>query len=155
MTVAKAPCGTGTVPAVRLALAKDRCLRGAPPFVKTPGDAVGFLQRNYGCRAQEFFLAIYMNTAGEIVNVHEVGMGGMSVAMVDPRVLFAGAITSGAASFIICHNHPSGNGDPSSADLELTRQLVAGAKLLGLQILDHLVIARGGEWTSFRAKGLM
>ena len=151
----KSPCGIGAVPAVRLALTRDRCLRGAPPRVVTPRDAVGFLQKHYGCKPQEFFLAIYINNAGEIVHVHEAAIGGMGMAAVDPRVIFAGAITSGASAFIICHNHPSGEETPSSADLELTKTLVAGAKLLGLQILDHLVIARGGQYTSFREKGLM
>lgn len=153
--MAKSPCTADAIPAVRLSLTKDRCLRGAPPSARTPADVVRFLQRHYGCKAQEFFLAVYMNAAGEIVNVHEVAMGGISQAAVDPRVLFAGALSSGASTFIICHNHPSGDGQPSSADLDLTRTLVSGARILGLQILDHIVIARGGAWTSFREKGLM
>jgi DNA repair protein RadC len=72
--------------------------------------------------------------------------------MADPRVILSAALLSGASAMVLAHNHPSGSSEPSEADTTSTRQIAQGAKLLGIKLLDHLVVARGGEYTSFRLR---
>ena len=75
-------------------------------------------------------------------------------ATIEPRVLFGQAIQAGAASFILVHNHPSGDPTPSEADKRMTRQLDATGQALGIRLTDHIIIATNRAF-SFRAAGLI
>jgi DNA repair protein RadC len=88
--------------------------------------------------------------------VHEVAVGSQSAAIVHPREVLGPALREGAAHLILIHNHPSGDPTPSTEDLHLTRQLVEGAKLLGLKLHDHVIIGNGTlNWVSLAQKGLL
>jgi DNA repair protein RadC len=75
---------------------------------------------------------------------------------VHPREVFKPAILAGCcAALLICHNHPSGDPDPSAEDIALTRRLMSAGQLLGIEILDHLVIGEAGRFVSLRERGIL
>lgn len=148
-------CAGGSIPEVRIAFEKQACLSSKGEQLRTPKEIAEFIGRHWGCKPQEYFVALYFNNANIPMAVHEISVGGVGQTAVDPKVFFAGALTSGAAAIIIAHNHPSGNVEPSDMDLQLTRHLVEGARLLSLQILDHIIVGRNGAYTSFLERGLM
>jgi DNA repair protein RadC len=140
---------------VRLALDRKTCLRTSGPQVYDPESVAAFVTEHYGCEPQEVMLALALNPRNEVLHVQEISRGGLDVTAVDPRVVFAGAILAGASAVILVHNHPSGDPEPSQADVALTGQLRKGGELLSIRVIDHLVIARGGKFTSFQQRGLM
>lgn len=146
-------CSGERIPALQLALGKRACLRTAPgETLRLPSEVASFVNRHYGCSSQEHFLSILMNTRNEVLGVQEVALGGLAAAPVDPKVLFGGAVAAGASSLILVHNHPSGDATPSQADVALTRQIVIGAGYLTIQVLDHVVVGRGGTFHSMRSQ---
>jgi DNA repair protein RadC len=85
----------------------------------------------------------------------EVSVGSLNASIVHPRELFKDAIRVSAASLVVVHNHPSGDPTPSGADIQLTRRLVKAGDVLGIELLDHVVIGDGGEYSSLRDMGVM
>lgn len=91
----------------------------------------------------EHFLVVHVNTKNRVVSYETVAIGGLSVAIVEPRSVFRSAILANAASIILVHNHPSGEPEPSREDVALTRRLQEGAKLLAIELIDHVIIGDG------------
>lgn len=106
-------------------------------------------------RAQECFSVMYLNAKHQCLAVQMVGLGSVTSVAVHPREVFRGAILAGAVAIILGHNHPSGDPTPSSDDVSLTRRMVEVGNLLGTPVLDHIVIAQGGEYQSLAEQGLM
>ena len=88
----------------------------------------------------EEFNLLLLNRANRVLAFYNVSKGGVAGTVVDAKVVFAAALKLRASGIILAHNHPSGNLQPSIQDLALTKKLVAGAKLLDLTVLDHLII---------------
>lgn len=103
---------------------------------------------------KEYFKSLLINTKGEVIFVDDISVGGLSSAMVHPREAFKNAVKKSAASIIFVHNHPSGDPQPSEADVETTNRLVRCGSMLGIDVLDHLVIG-DGKYVSMRAEGLI
>ena len=149
-------CFKEKIPMVRLAFEKMYCLRGTSKTkVSTAKDVVELMTRIYGCAAQERVYSVLLNSVNEIIGIQEISEGGLSSTQVDPRVVWSGALTAGAASILLVHNHPSGNIEPSQQDRELTKALVDGSKTLGIRVLDHVIIGGNGTYSSFVDLGLM
>ncbi len=104
--------------------------------------------------SHEEFWVLLLNRANKIIRKTLVSRGGVSGTVVDSRVVFKAAVGDLAAGLILCHNHPSGNLKPSVADKKLTEKIIAGAQLLDLQILDHLIIG-DQDYFSFADNGLL
>lgn len=102
----------------------------------------------------EQFKVMFLNRANRLLGVLEISTGGTSGTVVDLKLVFAAALKCAAHAIIMCHNHPSGNMQPSGADIELTRKISAGAKLLDLQCVDHIIITTEGHF-SFAEEGLL
>jgi DNA repair protein RadC len=81
-------------------------------------------------------------------------VGSVNSSLVHPREVFKPAIKNSASAVILCHNHPSGNCIPSSEDIEITKRLCEAGKIVGVQILDHIIIG-DGVFFSFKDKGLI
>lgn len=144
-------CSGERIPILQLDLAKKSCRRVThKDRLSTPESIAHFVTKHYGCSPQEHFLTVLLNPRLDVIGVQEVALGALDQAMVDPRVVFAGAVTSGASAMVLVHNHPSGDYSPSQQDVQLTAQLVSGARLLGIKVLDHIVVGRGGKFTSMR-----
>jgi len=103
---------------------------------------------------QEQFKILLLNTANRCLGIAEIGTGGLTSCTADPRLIFSIALKGKASGIILAHNHPSGNLQPSQADLELTKKIINGAKLLDVKILDHLIIT-SEEYKSFSDDALL
>ncbi len=121
---------------------------------RTPHDVVRYLLRVIGPAEQELFVAVYLDSRQKIIDVREVGRGSLAAVDVHPRELFRDAVRTRAHSVILAHNHPSGDAEPSEADVELTRRMVEVGRLVGIPVLDHLVITPE-DYSSLSALGLM
>ena len=125
---------------------------GAP--IRCPKDVARAAQGLIGDATQEHFLAFYLNPQHRILGYTEVGVGGADYCPVDPRTVFRTALIVGSTAVIVAHNHPSGDPTPSAEDKNLTERLKEGAKLLGLELLDHVVVTDTAT-VSFREEGIL
>ncbi len=97
--------------------------------------------RHYGDRVQEHFLVLILNGALELLKVEVVSVGLVNKTLVHPREVFSTAISIRATSVIIAHNHPSGNLKPSKDDFETTKKISDAGKILGINVLDHIIFS--------------
>lgn len=102
----------------------------------------------------EEFWIILVNRANRLIRLGQVSQGGVAGTVADPKIIFKMALEELASGIILAHNHPSGNLSASPADIELTRKLSAGARLLEIQVLDHIILA-GQKYFSFADEGLI
>lgn len=126
----------------------------APETVRISGtpDVLPLL-RDIAGRLQEHFVCISLNGANEVIQKRIVTVGLLDRSQVHPREVFADVIADRAAAVILAHNHPSGELRPSDADLRMHSQLVDAARILGLRIFDHVIVAKKGYF-SFGEQGL-
>ena len=103
---------------------------------------------------REKFICIHFSINNKIISYEVVSMGSLTSSIVHPREVFKAAILANAASVLFMHNHPSGNTEPSIDDIEITKRLCKAGSILGINVLDHLIIA-GNDYLSFRQKGLI
>jgi DNA repair protein RadC len=101
---------------------------------------------------KEHFYIIPINSRN--YSIAEVSVGSLNASIVHPREVFAEAIKNKAASVIFAHNHPTGNLEPSEEDLEITKRLVDSGKILGIEVIDHIIVTKN-NFFSFRAQGLI
>ena len=99
-------------------------------------------------------MALFLNAGNRILHTEIISEGGIIGTVVDVRLLLRKALEHNTISIILCHNHPSGNLKPSTADKELTQKIVAAAKLLGIEVNDHIIVSNEG-FLSFANEGLM
>jgi len=92
---------------------------------------------------QEHLVALYLNTKNEVIKKKMIFIGGLNSAVAHPREIFREAVRYSAARVIIGHNHPSGNPEPSQADIDFTKRLMDCGELMGIELLDHFIV--GGE----------
>ena len=105
--------------------------------------------------SEENFFALYLSQSNRMLEIKRISAGGITATLVDPRVVFKGALhLKICTQFIVAHNHPSGNMTASQADLELTKKLKEAGKLLDIRLVDHLILA-GNSYTSLADEGLM
>ena len=104
-------------------------------------------------RDREHFWVITVDTRNKVRFVELISLGTINSSVVAPREIFRRAIKRGATSVILGHNHPSGNTEPSQEDLEMTKRIVEAGKIIGIEVLDHIVIGANGF--SFKEKGLI
>jgi DNA repair protein RadC len=96
---------------------------------------------------KEHFFVIILNARNRVKVIELISVGTLNASLVHPREVFRLAIHRGASSIIIAHNHPSGNPEPSAVDLEVTHRLVQAGKLIGIEVVDHIIIGKN----SFRS----
>lgn len=89
---------------------------------------------------RERFLAVLLDARHRIIGLEEVAVGTLTAALVHPRELFKAAILANAHALVLIHNHPSGDPDPSSEDIALTKRLVDAGEIIGIKVIDHIVI---------------
>ncbi|MFM9840905.1 MAG: RadC family protein [Cyclobacteriaceae bacterium] len=127
------------------------------PKITSSRDAYSILLENWDDSKIEFveqFKVIVLNRANKVLGIWEASTGGVTGTVADPKLIFATAIKANACGFILAHNHPSGNLQPSQADIDLTKRMKEGGKLLEIQLLDHIIITTEGYF-SFTEEGLI
>lgn len=132
-----------------------------PPQLEHPGQVLAFFQAELLALGVEKFWVLSLNRRNRLLRRDEVSSGTATSALVHPREVFREAIKAGACGIIAVHNHPSGDPAPSSADLQITRQLAAAARTVEITLLDHVILGQptrdpaGRGYYSFREAGLL
>lgn len=120
--------------------------------VSTPADSAAVFTTMLQDEASEVFAILCLSTKHRVLAYHEVSRGCLDSTLVHPREVFKAAILANAAAIVLAHNHPSGDPAPSPDDTALTRRLVEAGRLIGVDVLDHVVIG-DGRYVSFRERG--
>jgi len=104
----------------------------------------------------EHFDVIGLSTKSHVVFRENISIGSLNASLVHPRETFKGLIKRSCASCVLVHNHPSSDTKPSNEDIVLTKNLVECGKLLGIEVIDHIIVgAAGGGYVSFKEMGLI
>jgi DNA repair protein RadC len=103
----------------------------------------------------EEFKLLLMNRSNSVLGILPVSKGGISGTVTDIRLIYQAAIKANASGIIVCHNHPSGNLNPSESDSKLTQKIKEAGLLMDIQLLDHLIIINDGDYYSFADNGLL
>lgn len=103
---------------------------------------------------KEHFVVFFLDSRNQEIKREIISVGSLNANLVHPREVFEPAVRHLAAQIIISHNHPSGNPEPSEEDLKITKRLVEAGKILGIDVIDHVIVSKG-EYFSFEDKGLL
>jgi DNA repair protein RadC len=103
---------------------------------------------------REHFVAFYLDTQNCLIERQTISIGTLNSSLVHPREVFEPALSFHAASIIVAHNHPSGDIEPSSEDMEVTKKLVEAGKIIGIDVVDHIILGKS-SYLSFQQKGLL
>ncbi len=123
-----------------------RVLQSRPPelaIIDSPQGAADALSHDLMWQPQERFAVLLLDVKNRLIGTKVITIGTATETLAHPRDIFREVIRQGANRVIISHNHPSGNVEPSPEDIVLTKQLLAGAQLLAIPILDHLILGNG------------
>jgi len=123
----------------------------------TGADRVAELARDIipPTEAREWCVCFYLNSRNAVLRSEVVSVGTLNASLIHPREVFAPAIEARAAAVIMVHNHPSGDPSPSTEDQSITRRLHECGRILGIELLDHVVVGANGAFTSLRSLGPM
>lgn len=122
--------------------------------IRSPEDGADYVMEEMRSLAQEHFVVLFLNTKNEIVHRQTIFIGSLNASIVHPREVFREAVKRSAASIICVHNHPSGDPTPSQEDIHVTRRLVESGKMIGIELLDHIIIG-DRKFTSLKEKGYL
>lgn len=117
---------------------------GEPAQVRTAAQAYHYF-KTMGAHHKEQLRGLYLGSHYQLVHDEVISIGTLTSNVIHPREVFQPAIAHGAVAVIIAHNHPSGSLEPSQADVEVTRQLVAAGSILGIDLLDHIIVTAAGH----------
>lgn len=120
--------------------------------IRSPGDAAKYLMDEMRFLSQEHFICLYLNTKNIVMHKQTIFIGSLNASIVHPREVYKEAIKRSAASVICLHNHPSGDPSPSREDVEVTRRLAESGKIIGIDLLDHIIIGEN-KFVSLKEKG--
>jgi DNA repair protein RadC len=120
----------------------------------TPSEAAKLAENKLTDQYKEHLILLSFNTKGRVLGADTISIGTLDSNLAHPREVFLSAIRRHAASVIIVHNHPSGDLEPSDNDEEVTKRIVNAGKILGIEVMDHLIIG-GGGFLSFQEQGLL
>lgn len=142
------------VAALELGRRRKELESDAKPKITGSKDAYEILKAELLDMPHEEFWILLLNRANRVIAKKQVSQGGVAGTVADPKIIFKMALESLASGIILAHNHPSGNLTASEADINLTKKLKEGGKLLEIQVLDHLILA-GQKYFSFADEGLI
>ncbi|MBE9208278.1 DNA repair protein RadC [Nostoc sp. LEGE 06077] len=114
-------------------------------LIDSPLVAAAALSQDLMWQTQERFAVLLLDVKNRLLGTQVISIGTATETLASPREIFREVIRQGATRAIVAHNHPSGNIEPSPEDIELTRQLLAGAQLLGIPLLDHVILGNGNH----------
>ena len=126
---------------------------GADKPLKCPQDVAGLLMEEMRYLKKEHMKLVLLNVKCNLISVEEISVGSLNASIVHPREVFNPAIRKSSASIIMVHNHPSGDPSPSSEDISITARIAEAGKLIGIELVDHIIIG-DGKYISMKEKGL-
>lgn len=124
------------------------------PVVKDSREVAGYLQSMLQDLRREVFAVVFLNRANKINHFEIISQGGITGTVADPRIILKKALEEEAVNIILCHNHPSGNLQPSRADEELTAKIKEAAKYFDIKVIDHIIVSDEGYF-SFADEGII
>ncbi len=120
--------------------------------IRSPEDGAKYVMDEMRFLSQEHFVCIYLNTKNQVLHKKTVFIGSLNASIVHPREVFKEAMRRSAASIICFHNHPSGDPNPSREDIDVTQRLTECGKIIGIDLLDHIIIG-DQKFVSLKEKG--
>lgn len=120
--------------------------------IRSPEDGAKYVMNDMRFLPQEHFVCLYLNTKNQVIHKQAVFIGSLNASIVHPREVYREALKRSAASIIAVHNHPSGDPTPSREDIEVTKRLAECGKIIGIDLLDHLIIG-DNKFVSLKEKG--
>ena len=127
-------------PAVSERLAREKITKKIK--LDSPKAVADFLQKSIGKEKKEYFVMLSLNTQNQLIKVSNISVGTLDASLVHPREVFYEAIQASASQIIVAHNHPSGSTEPSVEDIEVSKQLIKTGKILGIDVLDHIIVSK-------------
>lgn len=122
--------------------------------ITSPADAAELVMEDMRYLKKEYLRVIFLNTKNYVMDIKDLSIGSLSSSIVHPREVYSEAIKKSCSSIIVCHNHPSGDPSESQEDINITRRLHEVGKLVGIELLDHLIIG-SGSYISLKEKGIL
>ena len=122
--------------------------------ISKPSDIAELVLDELRMLQQEVLMLITLDTKNKVISKKEIFRGGLNSSLVHPREIFKEAVKDSAASIIICHNHPSGDPTPSKDDINITTRLKECGKMMGIELLDHLIIG-DNRFISLKEKDIL
>lgn len=122
--------------------------------IEKPQDLVDWLNMQIGFEQQEHFIVLFLNQKNQILCYRDLFKGTLTSASVHPREIFQEAMRVGCARIICVHNHPSGDAQPSEADIVITERIVEGGRMVAIPLIDHIIVSKN-TYKSFRQMRLI
>ncbi|KUO70898.1 MAG: hypothetical protein APF81_08955 [Desulfosporosinus sp. BRH_c37] len=124
------------------------------PVINSPQDVAHIVMEEMRFLDREHFRVISLSTKNHVLGISPVSIGSLNSSLVHPRECFKEAIRRNSNAIILLHNHPSGDPTPSQEDIEVTRRLADGGKILGIEVLDHVIIG-DNRFISLKERGIL
>lgn len=140
----------------KLKMVKEDTVEYSNTTIKSPVDIAALSRDIMGLHeaAEENFVIVCLNKKNKVIGVHTISVGSLDTSIVHPREVFKAALLNNASAILLIHNHPSGDPEPSRADIGTTHRLVNAGNILGVAVLDHVVIG-DNRYKSLKEEGLM
>ncbi|RKQ37915.1 RadC family protein [Oceanobacillus halophilus] len=123
-------------------------------IIRSPDDGADYIMEEMRTLKQEHFVVLFLNTKNQVIHRQTIFIGSLNASIVHPREVYREAVKRSAASIIVAHNHPSGDPSPSQEDIQVTKRLVESGKMIGIELLDHLIIG-DRKFVSLKEKGYL
>jgi len=146
--------GVQLLAAIELGKRMNRYKPAEQYVVQSPEDGANYVMEEMRNLKQEHFVALFLNTKNQIIHSETIFIGSLNASIVHPREVFREAIKRSSAAIIVIHNHPSGDPTPSQEDIHVTRRLYEAGKMIGIDVLDHLIIGNR-KFVSLKEKGYL
>jgi len=122
--------------------------------INSPQDVANLLLAEMSVLDQEHLRVLLLNTRNEVLGIQEIYVGNVNSSVIRASEVFRPAVQANAPSIIVVHNHPSGDPAPSSQDVDITKELISAGKLLGIELLDHVVLGSANRFVSLNERRL-
>jgi len=142
------------IAAIELGNRLSRSALESKKAIRSPKDVKDIFINDMRFLEKEHFKVVFLNTKNEIIAYETISIGSLNASIVHPREVFNRAIKKSSASIILLHNHPSGNPEPSKEDINITKRLIEAGKIIGIEVLDHVIIG-DGDYFSLKENSLI
>lgn len=122
--------------------------------IKSASDAAKLVQTKLADKKKEYFVILCLDSRNNLIKISDISIGTLNANIVHPREVFKEAIQSLSASIILIHNHPSGDSEPSEDDLKINKRLFEAGKILGIEVVDHIIVTKS-SYFSFKDRNLL
>ncbi|MFJ8065493.1 RadC family protein [Psychrobacillus sp. NPDC096426] len=139
---------------VSLRMVKESSLLYKDRSIRSPEDAYNLFKQFLGELDREYFVLMCLDVKNQPTVINVCHIGSLNASIVHPREIMKTAVLSNAASILVMHNHPSGRPKPSKEDIDVTKRLVEASRIIGIELIDHLVIGEN-SFVSLKEKGYL